>query len=133
MEGSTAIDDEMVPENTAELATRFVDIAGMPWEKTRFPGIEMKLLYSDPSTGMSTMLFKMAPGAEVPLHEHTAVEQTYMISGRLVDHEGEVTAGSFCWRPGGNRHIARAPDGAVFLSVFLKPNRYASGVKFFTE
>ena len=35
----------------------------------------------------------MAPGAVVPLHEHTAFEQTYVLEGRLTDHEGE------CGRP----------------------------------
>jgi hypothetical protein len=35
----------------------------MPWEKTKFPGIQMKILCSEPSTGLSTILFKMDPGA----------------------------------------------------------------------
>jgi anti-sigma factor ChrR (cupin superfamily) len=67
----------------------------------------MKLLYSDPETGMSTILIRMAPGSEVPLHEHTELEQTYMLEERLVDDESECGLGDFVWRPGGNRHIAR--------------------------
>jgi anti-sigma factor ChrR (cupin superfamily) len=111
----------------------YVDVVNMPWQQTAFPGIEMKVLYADPTTGMSSILFKMAPGAEVPLHEHTALEQTYVLSGALVDDEGVATAGNFVWRPGGNSHIARAPDGAVFLAVFMKPNRFEQGTRFFTE
>ena len=99
----------------------------------QFPGIEMKILYSDPTTGMSTILFKMAPGAQVPLHKHTAVEQTYMLSGSLMDDEGVAMEGNFVWRPGGNTHVASAPEGAVFLAVFMKPNRFAAGTRFFTE
>jgi anti-sigma factor ChrR (cupin superfamily) len=76
-----------------DVHARYVDVTSMSWQLTAFPGIEMKILYSDPTIGMSTILFKMAPGAQVPLHEHTAVEQTYMLSGALVDEEGVATEG----------------------------------------
>ena len=118
---------------TKDVRARYVDVVSMPWQQTSFPGIEMKILYSDPTTGMSTILFKMAPGAQVPLHEHTAVEQTYMLSGSLMDDEGVAMEGNFVWRPGGNTHVASAPEGAVFLAVFMKPNRFAAGTRFFTE
>src|SRR3546814_3624341 len=54
--------------------------------------------------GRSTILFKLAPGAVVPSHEHTALEMTYMLEGTLVDDEGSASAGDFVWRPAGNRH-----------------------------
>ena len=50
-----------------------------------------------------------------------------------LEGQGEVGPGGFVWRPGGNIHIARAPEGATFLSVFMKPNRFFGGAKFFTE
>jgi anti-sigma factor ChrR (cupin superfamily) len=129
----TETDTVMEAENRPDLRSHLVDAAGQSWAPTDFPGIEMKILYADPASGISTILFRMAPGAEVPLHEHTALEQTYMLEGRLVDHEGECGPGQFVWRPGGNRHIARAPEGAVFVSFFLKPNRFAAGQRFFTR
>ncbi len=46
----------------------------MPWEATSFPGIKIKVLYTD-DTGITTALFKLEPGAVVPLHEHAALEQ----------------------------------------------------------
>jgi hypothetical protein len=42
-----------------------------------FPGIRIKVLYSDDS-GITTALFKLDPGAVVPLHEHVALEQRTM-------------------------------------------------------
>jgi anti-sigma factor ChrR (cupin superfamily) len=119
--------------NPPELASHFVAVNDMPWSQTDFPGIEMKVLYTDKASGAATIMFKMDPGAVVPLHEHTALEQTYMLSGSLKDDEGEVGAGEYVWRPGGNRHIAHAPNGAVFISFFLKPNKFDQGSKFFTE
>ena len=115
------------------LRSHYLDVGVMPWVETEFPGIQMKVLYSDPTSGMSTILFKMEPGAVVPLHEHTSVEQTYVLEGSLDDAEGRCGAGEFVWRPGGNCHIAHAPAGAVFISFFTKPNRFVHGGRFFTE
>ena len=39
-------------------------------------------------------------------------------------HATELPAGEYVWRPGGSRHDARAPQGALVLSMFLKPNRF---------
>jgi anti-sigma factor ChrR (cupin superfamily) len=117
----------------AHLLSHYIDVKNMPWAAAQFPGIEFKLLFSDPSTGMSTILFKMQPGAVVPLHTHMGVEQTYMLEGSLEDDEGKAFEGDFVWRPGGHRHIAVSPKGATFISIFTKPNVFDSGVKFFTE
>ena len=68
----------------------------------------------------------------MPLHEHTALEQTFMLEGSLEDAEGRCGAGDFVWRPGGNIHVAHAPDGATFLAIFNRPNRFFDGTKFFT-
>lgn len=111
----------------------YLDVVNMPWEISKFPGIEHKVLYTDPASGMSTLLFRLAPGAVVPLHEHTGVELTYVLEGSLEDDEGACTAGNFVWRPAGNTHVARAPNGAVILGVFMRPNHFAEGQKFFTE
>jgi anti-sigma factor ChrR (cupin superfamily) len=111
----------------------FVDVPNMPWEESKFPGIKSKTLYSD-GNGLATLLLEMEPGAEVPLHEHTAIEQTYVLRGRFVDEEGECLPGQFVWRPEGNTHVAWAgPEGATVIGIFLKPNIFADGRPFFTE
>src|SRR4051795_2963539 len=86
--------------------SHYVDVTNAPWETSKFPGIEHKVLYTDPSTGMATLLFRLAPGAVVPLHEHTGVELTYVLEGSLEDEEGVCTTGNFVWRPAGNTHEA---------------------------
>ena len=123
---------DIKPANAPALASRYLDVPNMPWEATKFPGIQIKVLYSDDS-GITTALFKLAPGAVVPLHEHTALEQTFVLEGTLEDHEGICGPGQFVWRPAGNQHEAVAPNGALILGFFLKPNRFAYGEKFFTE
>lgn len=109
------------------LASRFVRVDDIPWKPTPCDGVEMKILVEDPATGLMTALFRWAPGATLPMHEHTALEQTYVLEGSIRDAEGEVTAGNFVWRPEGNRHAATAPDGALVLGMFLKPNKFLEG------
>jgi anti-sigma factor ChrR (cupin superfamily) len=126
------VHSDIKQDNPPERAAHYIDAPNMPWEKTKFPGIQIKVLYSD-GEGVTTALFKLEPGAIVPLHEHTALEQTYVIEGSLEDHEGRCGPGQFVWRPAGNQHEAVAPNGAILLGFFLKPNRFAYGEKFFTE
>ena len=109
------------------LASRYVTVESLPWKPTPCAGIDMKVLLEDKETGLLTALFRWQPGAELALHEHVEVEQTFVLEGSLEDDEGEVTAGNYVWRPKGNRHIAKSPNGALVLSVFLKPNVFLQG------
>ena len=109
------------------LASRYVTVDSLPWKPTPCPGIDMKVLLEDKDTGLLTALFRWQPGAELTLHEHVEIEQTFVLEGSLVDDEGEVRAGDYVWRPKGNRHMARSPHGALVLSFFLKPNEILAG------
>jgi anti-sigma factor ChrR (cupin superfamily) len=109
----------------SELASRFIDAANMPWEQTRYPGVEQKTLFLDRQTGMLTALMRMAPNAKLPDHEHVQIEQTYVLEGTLMCPEGECGPGQFVWRPAGSRHHAWAgPDGGLFLAMFQVPNKF---------
>ena len=104
------------------LASRYIDVASLPWQPTRFPGVDIKVLMEDSETGLQTVLTRMAPGAVLTDHAHAAIEQSFVLEGSLADHEGEVTAGNYVWRPAGSRHVAHSPNGALVLGFFLKPN-----------
>ena len=107
------------------LASRFVDVQRLPWEKSRYPGIETKMLLVERNSGLMTVLMKMAPGARLPDHEHVEIEQTYVLEGSLVCGEGECKAGEFVWRPAGSRHEAwGGPQGGVMLAMFQIPNKF---------
>jgi anti-sigma factor ChrR (cupin superfamily) len=109
----------------APLASRFVEVAKLPWEKTRFDGVEMKTLLVDRETGVVTALMKFAPGARLPDHQHVLIEQTYVLEGTLVCGEGECGAGDYVWRPAGSRHEAWAgAHGGVMLAMFQIPNKF---------
>ncbi len=132
-EGSVSAPRRRLLGPGASPPSSYVDVVNMAWETSQFPGIRHKVLFTDSASGMSTLLFKLDPGAVVPLHEHTGIELTYVLEGSLEDEEGCCTAGNFVSRPAGNTHEARAPHGAVILGVFMRPNHFAAGQKFFTE
>lgn len=114
-------------EQLTELDSRYVETTELPWKPTPTPGIDMKVLLEDKESGLLTALFRWQPGTQLPLHEHVEIEQTYVLEGSIVDDEGEVRAGDYVWRPKGNRHLARSPNGALVISFFLKPNKFLIG------
>src|SRR5689334_4324428 len=68
-------------EILASPRSTFVDVEHMAWTASKFPGVDVKILYQDESTGMLTVLTRMAPGSFIPLHIHTDIEQTYVLEG----------------------------------------------------
>lgn len=113
----------------APLASRLVDVEALPWQATRYPGIEIKTLLFDRAGGLASSLMRMAPGSELPEHEHVLIEQTWVLEGHLVDRSGpdagiECRAGQFIWRPAGSRHSAWSPQGGLMLAFFQIPNKF---------
>ena len=111
-------------EGLDPLDSRFVDVHELPWEATKFPGVNAKTLLIDKSSGLITVLLKMDPGARLPDHEHVLIEQTFVIEGKLVDPDGVCTAGNFVWRPSGSRHDTYTPNGGLMLAMFQVPNKF---------
>src|SRR5437899_9390740 len=102
--------DAVTPKSqkSADQHSHVVRPANMKWQKTRFPGCEVKTLLFDRQTGLVTALMRFAPGAVLPDHEHVKIEQTYVLEGKLVDKEGpaaglEVNPGEFGWREPASR------------------------------
>ena len=123
--------DAVTPQQatTADQHSHIVRPAEMEWQKTRFPGCEVKTLLFDKESGLVTALMKFAPGAVLPDHEHVKIEQTLVLEGKLVDKEGpdaglEVGPGEFVWRPAGSRHVACCPEGGLMLAIFQVPNKF---------
>ena len=127
----TPLTPEMLDPNYKHLPSSLVEVDAIDWMPTKYPGIDIKVLLNDESTGLLTALFRWAPGSVLPLHEHVEIEQTYVLEGSFEDDEGEVTAGNYISRPAGSRHVARSPKGAIILAMFLKPNVFfkANGEK----
>ena len=112
----------------AELASRFIKTDTLPWVQTG-PGSKMKVIYTDPATGLLTIIARLEPGSGIPPHVHEDLEQTYVLEGSLVDKEGpaagiECKAGEYIWREQGSRHVAWCPEGGLMLAIFQVPNKF---------
>lgn len=114
-------------EGLGPLASRYVEVEKLPWQPTRFPGIEIKVLLKDEASGLLTALFRWAPGAKLPLHEHVEIEQSFVLEGSFRDEQGICRKGDYVWRPAGSRHEAWSEEGCLLLAFFLKPNRFLDG------
>jgi anti-sigma factor ChrR (cupin superfamily) len=101
----------------------YLDLAGIGWTPTPYPGVETKTLYQEPS-GRRTTLTRFAPGARLPRHRHVGLEQSFVLEGTLQDQDGICTAGNFVWRRAGSIHDAWSPDGCIVLGIFDQPNEF---------
>src|SRR5499427_1790557 len=102
--------DAVTPKSqkSADQHSHVVRPAQMEWQKTRFPGCEVKTLLFDRETGLVTALMRFAPGAVLPDHEHVKIEQTYVLEGKLVDKEGP----------------AAGLEVGLMLAMFQIPNKF---------
>jgi anti-sigma factor ChrR (cupin superfamily) len=108
-----------------------VDVVNIPWRGN--DAVQYKVLWRDAKTGGATVLLRFAPGAQVRMHEHTGVEQTYVLAGSLEDHESKITAGNFAVRQPGSVHSAFSKEGSLHIAFFSAPNRIVGTGKFFGD
>jgi len=66
------------------------------WEALGIEGVESKVIFDDPETGRRTVLTRMAPGAVIPKHYHTHVDETvYVLDGDFVEEEKSYGVGAY--------------------------------------
>lgn len=60
----------------------------MDWQMV-LPSVEVKVLYQDRERNQQTALWRLWPGAVVPAHPHTTVEECLVLEGiiRIGDHD----------------------------------------------
>jgi len=94
-----------------------VDSERMQYELSSVIGLVIKKLRVDPETGDWTWLAASAPNRVTPRAEiHPTVEEAFLIRGDcLLGGRGEMTAGSYFWRPGMVRHGPIATRKGTFF------------------
>ncbi|MGD9738613.1 MAG: cupin domain-containing protein [Bauldia sp.] len=106
-----------------------MSIAGLldgGWKEAEFvpfrPGVEISRLAGDPA-GASVALLRYAPGASVPMHEHTGLETIVVLDGAQSDDRGRYAAGAIAINPAGTRHRVWSDEGCVVLIQWERPVR----------
>lgn len=100
-----------------------IDTAEMPWTAVETPGPKpglcIKMLHRDERTGFYSRLIWAKPGwDDHRLAHHPVYEEAYTISGSMVYNYGDLTAGTYFFRPAWVKHghfISHEPDGCVWL------------------
>lgn len=87
------------------------------WELVA-PGIECKLLATDPARHRVSMLVRLAPGARYPGHTHAGVEELHLLDGELWIDERKLCAGDYNYgAPGAGDDRVWSETGCTCLLV----------------
>jgi anti-sigma factor ChrR (cupin superfamily) len=93
------------------------------WTSLDFPGVKIKVLHTDESSGATTVLTRLAPGAMIPRHRHTAADETvFVIEGDFVEDNESFGRGSFFAGKAGTDHGPHgSTNGCLVLTRFSAP------------
>ena len=98
------------------------------WQPLDFAGVSIRPLHTEPD-GATTVLTRMAPGAVIPAHRHTAAHETvFVVSGEFVEDGVSHGPGTFFAAPAGVVHGPHATGpGCVVLT------RFSAAIDFVTD
>jgi anti-sigma factor ChrR (cupin superfamily) len=105
--------------DAAAAAWRPYDRYGAPIEK-----LSWIPLSEDAAQDRATFLLRFDPSGRSMPHEHTGIEEFYVLEGTLIDDDGTAFGpGTFVRFDPGSTHSSHAPDGCVILVTLLGRNR----------
>lgn len=110
-----------MPFNEDTAGSSFVDPAQLPWQPSDTPGFDIVTLFCNRTTGESTVLMKVAPGAFADVHAHEMLEEIYVLEGEFADQTQRYAKGHYCIREAGALHTATSPTGCLVLLVYRLP------------
>ena len=91
-----------------------------PWQPGPYPGVELKILHKNESTGGVVVLRKFNAGHTIPAHTHPlANEWAYVLSGEWDESGAIYTNGTLFFAPKGvphGPHIAKTE--VISLTIF---------------
>ncbi|TFF21879.1 allophanate hydrolase [Jiella endophytica] len=103
-----------------------LDLAAATFEPFR-DGVEIARLSGRTGQGETgpgeTALLRYAPGASVPMHEHTGLETIVVLSGSQADDDGLYRAGDVVLNAAGSRHRVWSEEGCLVLITWAAPVR----------
>ena len=95
----------------------------LPFERFR-DGVDIHWLRQG-SPGVA--LLRYAPGASVPMHEHTGLETIWVLDGAQCDERGCYGTGALVLNPEGSAHSVWSDTGCTVLIQWERPVRILDG------
>lgn len=100
----------------------FVDLAKVPWTPWVMAGTYFKLLAINELSGGFSMLLKVDPGVQAPVHAHIGSAEAYLVEGGFYYEEDDPGyAGYYTYERGGSVHQPVSPQGCVMFAVTHGP------------
>jgi anti-sigma factor ChrR (cupin superfamily) len=98
--------------------SHFLDATALQWQPSDTPGFDIVTLFENPSTGESTALMRVEPGARTGSHSHDLLEEIYVLDGEFSDEERTYLRGQYCVRSPGTLHSAASEQGCVVMLIY---------------
>jgi anti-sigma factor ChrR (cupin superfamily) len=98
--------------------SHFLDATALQWQPSDTPGFDIVTLFENPSTGESTALMRVEPGARAGSHSHDFFEEIYVLDGEFSDEERTYLRGQYCVRSPGTLHTAASEQGCVVMLIY---------------
>ena len=95
------------------------------WLSAGFPGVDVRPLFRDRTSGQSTVLIRMEPGAKLPTHSHGANEQCLVLEGDIRWGEVAYEAGDFVVMAKDTTHPELHSKSGNLLLIISGHNEYA--------
>ncbi|MBI4482288.1 MAG: cupin domain-containing protein [Acidobacteria bacterium] len=95
-----------------------LDARQMEWQPSKHANVVFKTLRFDRASGSGTVLLRMAPGAEYPVHRHAGSEEVYVLEGEMTIEGTRYGPGMYLYSPPSSVHGARTEQGCTFLAFF---------------
>ncbi|CDH44717.1 cupin domain-containing protein [Candidatus Contendibacter odensensis] len=95
--------------------------------RTLAPGVAVKLLLVDQDAGFQSFLLRLAPGCQLPAHDHGALEECLLLEGDMLIGDRYYTVGDYHAALPGSQHapLSTRNGGLVFLRSELRPELMA--------
>ena len=95
--------------------------------RTLTPGAEIKMLMVDRDAGFQSFLLRLSPGAMLPPHDHSILEECLLLEGDMLIGERAYRRGDYHAALPGSRHapISTRNGGIVFIRSELRPEMLA--------
>lgn len=107
---------------SARAGKDFIDVAAIPWTPWVMPGTHFKLLCINELTGGFTMLLKVEPGVQAPVHAHLGTAEAFLVEGGFYyEKDDPGYAGYYTYERGGSVHQPVSPQGCVMFAITHGP------------
>jgi len=88
------------------------------WRATGIRGVRYRTLLADRRSNRRTVLLRMDPGSRLPDHDHSSVEEIYLVSGDLAIGDQTLRQGDyFRVEPGARHGVPISPNGCVCIVI----------------